>query len=161
MNAVPIPSSLRATAACAIEGWNERAKQKVIPASSATSATRSDGSVSATPSASRTSAEPDLEEAARLPCLTTRTPAPAMTNEDIVEMLTVLARSPPVPTMSRDGPGTDSGRACASISSARPRSSSAVSPLTRSAMSRPAVWAGVASPDMICPIAHRASPSDR
>ncbi len=42
----------------------------------------------------------------RLPCLTTRAPVPATTIADIVEMLTVCARSPPVPQVSTAGPST-------------------------------------------------------
>ena len=60
---------------------------------------------STTPSASSTSAAPQAEDAARLPCLTTRAPAAAATTAAIVEMLTVLDRSPPEPTMSTAGPG--------------------------------------------------------
>ena len=41
-----------------------------------------------------------------MPCLTTRAPVPATTIADIVEMLTVLARSPPVPQVSTAGPST-------------------------------------------------------
>ena len=66
-----------------------------------------------TPSSSSRSAEPHAEDAARLPCLTTRAPVPATTIADMVEMLTVCARSPPVPQVSTAGPAT-------SIRSARP-----------------------------------------
>ena len=76
-----------------------------MPASPATAATRSGVRSRPTPSASSTSAEPQEDDAARLPCLTTRTPAPATTIAAIVEMLTVWARSPPVPTMSTRRPG--------------------------------------------------------
>ena len=55
---------------------------------------------SGTPMNSNRSAVPQEDDAARLPCLTTRTPAPATTIAAIVEMLTVWARSPPVPTTS-------------------------------------------------------------
>lgn len=80
------------------------------------------------PSFSRTSEEPLAEDEARLPCLTTFAPVPAITMADIVEMLTVFARSPPVPTMSTAGPGMSSGCACAYIASTRPVISSTVSP---------------------------------
>ncbi|BBX08532.1 hypothetical protein MAIC_33350 [Mycolicibacterium aichiense] len=53
-----------------------------------------------TPSASSMSAPPLFDDAARLPCLTTGTPAAATTIAAIVDRFTVLARSPPVPTMS-------------------------------------------------------------
>ena len=156
LNAVPMPRSRRGTAVWRKDGWKVWAKQNVMPASDATSTTRSGGSDRSTPRASSTSAEPDDDDAARLPCLTSRTPAAAATIEDIVEMLTVWARSPPVPTMSRLGPGTSMRRACASICSARPRISSTLSPLARSPMRKPATWEGVASPPMIWAMAHSA-----
>ena len=59
-----------------------------------------------TPSSSSRSAEPQAEEAARLPCLTTRAPVPATTIAAMVEMLTVCARSPPVPQVSTAGAST-------------------------------------------------------
>ena len=46
------------------------------------------------------SAPPDSDEAARLPCLTTGTPQAATTTAAMVDRLTVLAPSPPVPTTS-------------------------------------------------------------
>jgi hypothetical protein len=52
------------------------------------------------PRASSRSADPVADDAARLPCLTTGSPVAATTIEAIVEMLTVLDRSPPVPTTS-------------------------------------------------------------
>ena len=57
-----------------------------------------------TPSASSVSAPPDSDDAARLPCLTTGTPAAATTIAAMVDRLTVLAPSPPVPTMSTVSP---------------------------------------------------------
>ena len=59
-----------------------------------------------------TSLEPDAELAALLPCLTTFAPAAAATTEAIVEMLTVLNRSPPVPTMSTTRADSERGRVC-------------------------------------------------
>ncbi|SIL54703.1 Uncharacterised protein [Mycobacteroides abscessus subsp. abscessus] len=53
-----------------------------------------------TPSFSSVSAPPASEDAARLPCLTTGTPQAATTMAAIVDRFTVLAPSPPVPTMS-------------------------------------------------------------
>src|SRR6478752_10429866 len=144
-----MPRSRRGAAVWRNEGWKVCAKQKVMPARSATSTTRSGGIVRLIPSASSTSAEPELDEAARLPCLTTLMPAAAHTIEAIVEMLTVCARSPPVPTMSRLGPATSIRLAWASIMSASPRISSTVSPLARSAMRNPATCAGLASAPMI------------
>lgn len=115
LKTVRMPSSLRAGATCRSAGWKRTAKQKVIPASSATSATRPGASSRLTPSFSSTSEAPEAEEAARLPCLTTLAPVPAITMEDMVEMLTVWAPSPPVPTMSTLSPGTSMVRACAYI----------------------------------------------
>lgn len=137
------------------------AKQKVIPASSATSATRFGVSSRLTPSFSRTSEAPDAEEAARLPCLTTFAPVPAMTIADIVEMFTVFAPSPPVPTMSTVRPGTSMTFACSYIVRTSPVISWTVSPLARSATANPAICASVASPRMIRSIAHAVSSADR
>ncbi len=106
------------------------------------------------PSSSSTSAVPVFEEAARLPCLTTSAPAPAATIADIVEMLTVIARSAPVPTTSSTRPGTEMGVACSSMPSESPTSSSMVSPLVRSAIANPAICTGVASPESTSSIAH-------
>src|SRR5262249_19220779 len=55
------------------------------------------------------------------------------------------------------GPGTVSGVARASITSASPASSPTVSPFIRSATPKPAIWAGVAAPSMISFIAQAAS----
>jgi hypothetical protein len=118
------------------------AKQKVMPTSSASAATRSGGRSSRTPSCSRTSALPAWEEAERLPCLTTVAPAPAATTAAMVEMLTDIDRSPPVPTTSTARLATWSGTAWAYIASTRPETSSMVSPLARRATANPAIWAG-------------------
>ena len=154
LNVVPIPSSRRGTAAYRIAGWKAAAKQNVIPASSAIAATRAAGRSRRIPRLSSTSAEPDWEDAERLPCLTTRAPAPAATIADIVEMFTDMDRSPPVPTTSSSRPGTVIGVARPYMLSTRPVTSSTVSPLARSATAKPAIWAGLASPDRISPIAH-------
>ena len=156
LKVVPMPSSRRATAACRIAGWNAAEKQKVMPASPATSATRAGVRSRRMPSASRTSAEPDSDDAERLPCLTTVAPAPAATIAAMVEMLTDIDRSPPVPTTSSSRPGTEIGLAAASIASARPVTSSMVSPLARSATAKPAICTGVASPARISLIAQAA-----
>ncbi len=150
---VPMPSSRRGTAACRIAGWKAAAKQKVMPASVASAATRSTGRSSRMPSASSTSALPDFDDAERLPCLTTRAPAPAATIAAMVEMLTDIDRSPPVPTTSSSRPGTEIGVERAYIASTRPSTSSMVSPLARRATAKPAICDGVASPSRISPIA--------
>src|SRR3954464_3306463 len=107
------------------------------------------------PSASSRSAEPHADDAARLPCLTTRAPAAATTTAAIVEMLTVCARSPPLPQVSTTGPATCNGGACSSIASARPSTSSSVSPFARRAVTNPASCTGLASPVIASLIAHR------
>ena len=127
-----------------------------MPVSAASSAVASGGRLMATPSASSTSAAPQAELAARLPCLTTWTPAAAATIAPMVEMFTVCAPSPPVPTRSTSGPGTLIGVARLSMTSDRPASSAAVSPFIRSATANPATWTGVAAPSMISFIAQAA-----
>ncbi len=117
------------------------------------------------PRCSSRSAVPHSDDAARLPCLTTRTPAPATTIAAMVEMFTVCARSPPVPTTSTASracaaPSTEprSTRAAApSIASTSPAISPAVSPLARSATMNAAIWTGVALPATISPIAQAVS----
>ena len=153
LNEVAMPSSRRATPTCRIAGWNTCAKQKVIPTSRAIAAIRSTGWSSRIPSTSSTSADPDDDDEARFPCLTTVVPVPATTSAAIVEMLTVCARSPPVPTRSTVRPGTENRTECASIVFASAVSSSTVSPLQRSATRNPARRAGGTSPDMISSIA--------
>jgi hypothetical protein len=153
LNAVGTPISRRVTEACRRPGWNTGAKQKPIPASSTHRATAGPGSPIATPSASSTSAAPADELAARLPCFATRAPAPAATSADIVDRLTVLARSPPVPTTSSSGPATCTRSPTASIASTRPVCSAGVSPLARSSTANAASWDGDASPAMISAIA--------
>jgi len=65
-----------------------------------------------TPSASSVSAPPASDDDALLPCLTTGTPAAATTIEAMVDRLTVLTPSPPVPTMSTVSPPEASGGIC-------------------------------------------------
>src|SRR5579885_112622 len=114
------------------------------------------------PQASRTSALPQALEAARFPCLATGTPAAATVSAVIVEMLIVLALSPPVPTTS-----TTSGRPCSTcrlrprIARAAPAISSYVSPRAASEVSRPAAWTALKEPSMISPIMDAASSSLR
>ncbi|BBX25172.1 hypothetical protein GCM10009632_21820 [Mycolicibacterium alvei] len=94
------PISRRTTDAWRYEGWNCGAKANPMPTSATLRATSSGPRSIRTPSASRVSAPPDSEDAARLPCLITGTPQAATTMAAIVDKLTVLAPSPPVPTMS-------------------------------------------------------------
>ena len=80
-----------------------------------------------TPSASKQSAVPQSEEAALLPCFETLTPADATTIAAVVEMLKLLAPSPPVPTISIVSMPVSQGVACSRIAAAQPAISSVVS----------------------------------
>ena len=131
-----------------------------MPAVSMQCFTPSGDSEIATPSSSRTSAVPHFDDAARAPCLHTGTPAAAVTMAAIVDTLIENEWSPPVPTMSTMASrwfslsGTIS--AAASTASSSPESSSALSPLARSATTNPISCAGVASPVRIVVMAARA-----
>src|SRR5579875_1225054 len=130
-----------------------------MPISSASWVLARGGRSMTTPSASSTSAAPQAEEAARLPCLAIRAPAAAATIVPMVEMLTVCAPSPPVPTRSATRPGMSMWVAWSSMAAARPPSSTTVSPLIRRATPNPAICAAPAAPSMISFIAHVASPA--
>src|SRR2546422_4865535 len=132
-----------------------------MPASWMQRATPAGARSTFTPSCSRTSAEPHRDEAARLPCLATRAPHAAATIAASVEMLNVARPSPPVPQVSRSAPSTWIGVAIALAVFAKPVISSTVSPLMRSATTKPAIWDGVASPRMITSNADAASSSVR
>ncbi|KZS63483.1 hypothetical protein A4G27_02665 [Mycobacterium kansasii] len=98
------------------------------------------------------SAPPDNDDAARLPCLTTGTPAAATTMAAIVDRLTVLIPSPPVPTTSTASSGTawaGIGRAWSSITPANSATSSAVGTFIVNATANAAICAGRAAPVMI------------
>lgn len=157
LNTSGIPTSRRAGAAKRNAGWNRGAKQNPRPTSFTQRATPSGDSSMATPRASRTSAVPHFDEAARAPCLQTGTPAPAVTMAAMVDTLIECDRSPPVPTMStadaRSSSSSGTSSPAASTASSRPDSSSAVSPLMRSATVRAISCAGVAPPDRIVAIA--------
>src|SRR6185295_12087305 len=115
-----------------------------------------------TPSASRRSELPHFELAARLPCLATRTPQEATTIAATVEMLNVPSPSPPVPHVSRTTPGPASTRTARwRIARAQPAISSTVSPFILRAVRKAAIWAGVAAPSMISPVAAAASSAER
>ncbi|BBY60456.1 hypothetical protein MSAR_35920 [Mycolicibacterium sarraceniae] len=88
-------------------------------------------------------------------------PAAATTIAAIVERFTVLARSPPVPTMSTVSvPITSVGtiRAYVSIVSANSRTSAGVGRFIFIDTPKAAIWAGVAAPVMIWSIAQCACP---
>ena len=99
---------------------------KPKPSSSIERAIRSGGCSSEKPSASSTSAEPDADETARLPCFATPAPAAAATSAAAVEMLNVLAPSPPVPAVSTRSSrcGVHRRATCSRIASAQPAISS-------------------------------------
>ena len=109
------------------------------------------------PRASSTSAEPAFDVIARLPCFATGMPAAATTSAAAVEMLKVPLPSPPVPTTSIVPSGASTASTRSRIASAKPASSSTVSPRMRRPISSAASWAGVASPSITAPIASRAS----
>ncbi len=130
-----------------------------MPTSATLRATSSGPRSIRTPSASRVSAPPDSEDAARLPCLITGTPQAATTMAAMVDRLTVLAPSPPVPTMSTVwlpicSVGTR--RACDSMMSASSPTSDEVGRFIFMATANPAIWAGVATPVMIWSMAQAA-----
>ena len=81
----------------------------------------------------------------------------------MLETLIVPARSPPVPQVSTGS--MPSGRVMRSAASSmawrRATSSSTVSPFMRRPTTKPAIWAGLASPARISPIAARATAGSR
>src|SRR4051794_31105845 len=110
-----------------------------------------------TPSADNTSAAPERDDSARLPCLATGTPQPATINDAQVETLTEPEPSPPVPTTSTASAGALTRSILARIADTAPVISSTVSPRTRSAISKPPICDGVASPDIMLSNADAAS----
>jgi hypothetical protein len=111
------------------------------------------------PSACSTSEAPDFELSARLPCLATGMPAAAATIEVAVEMLSVSAPSPPVPTISTtlSGASTVTGTILARRIETAAAISPTVSPFTRMPIRNAPIWLGVASPSMIVVITSRIS----
>src|SRR5437016_10647988 len=102
-----------------------------------------------TPSEAKTSAAPERDDSARLPCFATGTPAPATMKEAQVETLTEPEPSPPVPTTSIASAGAFTRSIFPRIADTAPVISSTVSPRTRSAISKPPICEGVASPDIM------------
>ncbi|BBX87300.1 hypothetical protein MAUB_51730 [Mycolicibacterium aubagnense] len=108
------------------------------------------------------SAPPDNDDAARFPCLITGTPHAATTIDAIVDRLTVLEPSPPVPTMSTTSvpiaasASAGTFRACRNITSASSDTSAEVGRFIFIAMAKAAICAGVAVPVMTWSIAHPA-----
>src|SRR5438105_12552134 len=130
---------------------------KPIRVSSTQHATPSGPRSIRTPRASSTSALPHALVAARFPCFATRPPAAAVTMALTVEMLRLLDRPPPVPTMSIASAGTVTRTATSRSADAQPAISSTVSPRMCSTASSAPSCAGVASPAITDAMAERAS----
>src|SRR5689334_12280678 len=154
---VRVPSSTRVAATFFIAGWCAGANMNPMPASRIHSPICSGDSSMLTPSAESTSAAPDRDDKARLPCLATGTPAPATISAAQVEILNEPDASPPVPTTSIASGGACTRSIFARMTLTAPVISSTLSPRTRSAISRPPICEGVASPDIICSKAAAAS----
>ena len=161
LKTVGMPISFRTPAAKRMAGWNAGAKQKVIPTSSKMSGTLSTGTSRLTPNAASTSDDPVVDDAARDPCFTTPTPVPAITIAAIVEMFTVFARSPPVPTMSTLRPLTSMRCAWESIVSTMPLTSRAVAPFVCIPIKKAPSCASVARPSKTSPSIHAVSAESR
>ncbi|MGX1387861.1 hypothetical protein AB7M66_008992 [Bradyrhizobium japonicum] len=114
-----------------------------------------------TPSDASTSAAPERDDSARLPCLATGRPVPETMKDAQVETLTEPEPSPPVPTMSTASAGASTVSILERIAETAPVISSTVSPRTRSAIRRPPICEGVASPDIMASKAEAASSRDR
>ncbi len=135
LNTVLMPISLRGPIACFIAPWKRGANKNPIPTLSIHSLTFSAGISIFTPSAFITSALPHLLDTPLLPCFATLNPAPLATKALTVDILNVLAPSPPVPQVSTVLPlaisiFTDFSR----ITIAAPVISSTVSPFNLSAV---------------------------
>ena len=154
---VRAPSSTRTGCTKRIAGWCIGAIMKPMPASASARSTTSGPTITSMPMAPSASAAPALLDSARLPCLATGTPAPATTKALAVEMLSVPLPSPPVPTMSMAPCGARTLTQRARITAAAAAYSSTTSPRPRSAIRKPAICTGVASPAMITPKAASAS----
>ena len=157
LKTVRVPSSTRVGPTWRMAPWCRGAMRKPIPTSHRAARTSVMSASMATPSAASRSAEPEREESARLPCLATGTPQPAATSAAAVEMLKVPFASPPVPQVSMAPSGASMLSARARIACAPPVISSTVSPRTRSAMRKPPICDGVASPAIIASKAARDS----
>src|SRR5665213_4286054 len=134
---------------------------KPIPASAPQRPTCSGAISLLTPSEDNTSAAPERDDKARLPCLATGTPQPATMKEAQVDTLTEPEPSPPVPTTSTALTGASTRSILARIANTAPVISSTVSPRTRSAINKPPICEGVASPDIMLSKADAASSRDR
>ena len=157
LNTVRTPISRRAFPTKRILLWNDCAKRNEIPTFCMQAEACAGESDIFTPSDSRTSAAPLLLETLRLPCFATLRPVPAITNEEVVEILNEPARSPPVPTISTADFEVGTMEAFLRIMRAKPVISSVVSPFARRNARKPAICASVAPPDIMISIASSAS----
>jgi len=155
---VRTPSALRTGITCRMAGWKKGANRNAMPASWRQCSTPSFSRSICTPRASRTSAEPDWDETERLPCLATVARAPAAMKEAVVEMLKVLAPSPPVPQRSMVwGSSVSTETANSRMVFVNPTSSSSVSPRVRRPINRAAMCSSRAEPLIIVAMASSAS----
>mmetsp|Transcript_11402 Transcript_11402/g.34722 ORF Transcript_11402/g.34722 Transcript_11402/m.34722 type:complete len:346 (+) Transcript_11402:145-1182(+) len=123
-------------------GWNRGANMNPMPASARHCSICSGPRSITTPRFSRTSALPHRLETDLLPCLATVRPHAAVRTQAPVEIFTVPALSPPVPTMSTAVSFTVTGDIFSFIAEASPAISEAVSPFARSSTRKAAIFAG-------------------
>ena len=149
---VRMPSAVRIGASAFIAGWKYGANRKVKPVATKHSAARFSLSGNVNPMASIKSALPLRLEIDRLPCFTTGRPQAAASNAAPVDKFKLPEPSPPVPTISMASrPSGSAGfNASARIAPAKPRTSSAVTPLARSAESSAPAMAGARSGAVSC-----------
>ena len=158
---VRMPTSFLGPITFLIDLWNPGANMNPIPVPEIQSSTSVGPRSMGIPSAESTSADPELLEIARLPCLATGTPPAETTNDAAVLMLKVFAPSPPVPHRSTAFSGAETLSARSRMLSAKPRSSSLVSPFILTAVMKDAIWLGVAEPAIISSITSRAASLER
>jgi hypothetical protein len=135
LNTVRTPSAWRTGATAFIAGWKAGANRNVKSSASRQAMAAFSSSGSGIPSLSSRSALPQRLDIERFPCFTTRTPQAAASSPVPVERLKLPEPSPPVPTVSTVGlpSGTTGCTASSRIAVAKPRISSALSPLARRA----------------------------
>ena len=103
-----------------------------------------------TPSAVSTSAAPVCEDRPRLPCLATGTPAPATTKAEAGrDVVGCASRRRRCRRCRSRRPALRPRSILSRMVATAPEISSTVSPRTRSAIRKPPIWLGVASPDMM------------
>ena len=161
LNTVRTPSSRRTGAACFIELWYTGANIKHISISFNTSSFCDPFNSRAPPNSSITSAAPHLLDTLRLPCFATGMPAAEITKPAVVEILNVLAPSPPVPTISSTSFLCRTAPAFSRITSAKAVISSTVSPFNANAVRKPPIWIGATSPFIILFIVSLATSKDK